>query len=134
MYLPSTDFHALFLLRHALVHFASTRLTLRQVLDWAFFVEKHTTEIDWSWLMDQLDRFHMTDFFKCLNRICIDDLGFAPDAFPDSATDHPLKDRVLNDILHRLVDGILGDSNKLFLRKTRDIALIDYISERLKSS
>lgn len=33
-----------------------------------------------------------------------------------------------------LVDGILGDSNKLFLRKTRDIALIDYISERLKSS
>lgn len=105
VYLPSTDFHALFLLRHALVHFASTRLTLRQVLDWAFFVEKHTTEIDWSWLMDQLDRFHMTDFFKCLNRICIDDLGFAPDAFPDSATDHPLKDRVLNDILHPEFQG-----------------------------
>ncbi len=105
VYLPSANFHALFLLKHAISHFASTRLTLRQVLDWAFFVEKHTTEIDWPWLMDQLNRFHMTDFFKCLNRICIDDLGFTPDAFPDSAADHPLKNRVLNDILHPEFQG-----------------------------
>jgi hypothetical protein len=55
--------------------------------------------------LDQLKRFHMTDFFKCLNRICIDDLGFTPDAFPDSAADHPLKNRVLNDILHPEFQG-----------------------------
>lgn len=37
VYLPSPNLHALFLLRHCMEHFASTELTLRQLLDWAFF-------------------------------------------------------------------------------------------------
>jgi hypothetical protein len=99
VYLPSADFHALFLLRHAMSHFASTRLTLRQVLDWAFFVEKHTGEIDWPWLLGLLERFHMRDFYSCLRLICIDDLGFSADAFPAVDADLSLKPRVLADIL-----------------------------------
>ena len=99
VFLPSANFHALFLLRHAVSHFASTRLTLRQVLDWAFFVEKHTDEIDWPWLLGMLDRFHMSDFYECLRLICISDLGFAPEAFPSSDADQSLKPRVLADIL-----------------------------------
>ncbi len=99
VYLPSANFHALFLLRHALSHFASTRLNLRQLLDWAFFVEKHTAEIDWAWLEEVLDRFQMTEFFHCLNRICVEDLGFAPSIFPAGKVEAALKDRVLGDIL-----------------------------------
>lgn len=37
VYLPSPNLHALFLIRHALNHFASIGINLRQVLDWAFF-------------------------------------------------------------------------------------------------
>lgn len=99
VYLPSANFHALFLLRHALSHFASTRLNLRQVLDWAFFVDKHFGEIDWSWLLSTLDRFHMTDFFNCLCRICVEDLGFEASIFHSGSVDPSLKNRVLNDIL-----------------------------------
>lgn len=40
VFLPSPNLHALFLLRHCMTDFASAVLTLRQVLDWAFFVER----------------------------------------------------------------------------------------------
>ena len=109
VYLPVPDFHALFLIRHALSHFAAVEINLRQVLDWAFFVEKHTREIHWDWFWDVCDRFHMTEFVRILNAICVEDLGFEAVVFPgggklaniDGCTfaDKTLKNRVLTDII-----------------------------------
>lgn len=99
VYLPSPNLHALFLVRHALNHFPSIGLNLRQVLDWAFFVEKHHGEIDWQWLTGVLEEYHMTDFYHCLNAICVEDLGFDAAAFPKVRCEQQLRDRVLNDIL-----------------------------------
>ena len=99
VYLPSSNLHALFLVRHALNHFASTGINLRQVLDWDFFAEKHTDEIDWDWLKGVLDKYRMMNFFNCLNAICIDDLGFSPCIFHGVQFNPGLKDKVLNDIL-----------------------------------
>lgn len=99
VYLPSPNLHALFLIRHALNHFASTGVILRQVLDWAFFAEKHTNEIDWNWLKSLLDDYHMTDFFNCMNAICVEDLGFDPCIFHGVQFNPSLKDRVLADII-----------------------------------
>lgn len=76
VFLPSPNFHALFLLKHLVSHFVSERMTLRQLLDWAFFVEKHTKEIDWGWLLPIVEDFHMKEFFNIINAICVDDLGF----------------------------------------------------------
>ena len=104
-------------------HFVGAEITLRQVLDWAFFAEKHTKEIDWKWLEEQLMKFHMMDFYNCINAICVGDLGFDVKIFPsvkltsstsdstqDSSNkfdspsllpqfDPSLKERILNDIL-----------------------------------
>lgn len=99
VYLPSANLHALFLVRHMVSHFAAAEITLRQVLDWAFFVEKHTKEIDWEWLLGILDKYHMRDFFNLINAICVDDLGFAADIFPTVQFLPELKERVLEDIL-----------------------------------
>ena len=55
VYLPSPNLHALFLLRHAIIEFAATGINLRQLLDWAFFVEKHGHEVDWHWLENVLE-------------------------------------------------------------------------------
>ena len=99
IYLPSPNLHALFLVRHALNHFASIGINLRQVLDWAFFAEKHTNDIDWDWLKDVLDEYHMTDFYCCINAICVEDLGFAPSIFNGVQFNPELKDKVLSDIL-----------------------------------
>lgn len=99
VYIPSPNLHALFLIRHMVSHFAAAEVSLRQVLDWAFFVEKHTKEIDWEWLLGILDKYHMRDFFNLINAICVDDLGFGADIFPIVHFLLELKERVLEDIL-----------------------------------
>ena len=107
IYLPSANLHALFLLKHSVSHFVGANISLRQVLDWAFFVEKHTDEIDWEWLNGMIDRFHMRDFVYCINAICVEDLGFQPveslkfrvESQLESAEFRKLKERVLSDIL-----------------------------------
>ena len=99
VYLPSPNLHALFLIRHMVSHFAAAEITLRQVLDWAFFVEKHTKEVDWVWLDGMLDKFHMKEFVSCINAICVEDLGFSVNIFPAVQFVPKLKERVLEDIL-----------------------------------
>ena len=44
--LPSADFNALFLPWHVSAHFALERVTLRQLLDWALFLDKEGQLID----------------------------------------------------------------------------------------
>lgn len=99
VYLPSANLHALFLLRHSMSNFASTGFQLRQLLDWAFFVEKHGEEIDWEWLESQLEHFGMKKLYDVFNAICVDDLGFDVKLFPQAQFQPQLKKRVLNDIL-----------------------------------
>lgn len=99
VHLPSPNLHALFLIRHLVSHFASSCITLRQVLDWAFFVQKHGQELDWNWLVGLLDTYHMRDFYNCINAICVKDLGFPAEIFHGVQFAPRLKERVLNDIL-----------------------------------
>lgn len=99
VYMPSPNLHALFLLRHALNHFPSIGINLRNVLDWAFFVEKHTNEIDWEWFDKVVDDYHMRDFYNCIKAICVENLGFRPNIFPSVQFLLSLKEKVLKDIL-----------------------------------
>lgn len=100
VYLPSANLHALFLIKHMVSHFAAAEISLRQVLDWAFFVEEHAKEIDWKWLVDLLDKYHMKDFYNCINTICVGDLGFDVNIFPNVQFNPAMKDKVLHDILN----------------------------------
>lgn len=98
VYMPSPNLHALFLLRHMTGHFVGSEINLRQVLDWGFFVEKHTKEIDWKWLVNVVEQYHMKDFYNCINAICVGDLGFSVNIFPQVQFEPKLKERVFNDI------------------------------------
>lgn len=99
VYLPSPTLHALFLQRHALLHFNSNGLNLRQILDWGFLVKNHRQEIDWNWLVATLKQFNMAEFFACLNAICIEDFGFDAELFPAGVRRSNFKDLVLDDTL-----------------------------------
>lgn len=100
VYLPSPNLHALFLIRHLVSHFASSEITLRQVLDWAFFVEKNTDGIDWGWLDGMVKKFNMKDFINCINAICVEELGFPSSIFAFGVQFDPdIKARILQDIL-----------------------------------
>lgn len=100
VYLPSSNLHALFLLRHAMTEFAAGGINLRQLLDWAFFVEKHTKGIDWEWLENRLEEYGMKRLYDVFNAICVGDLGFDVNLFPKVQFDPSLKDRVLKEILN----------------------------------
>jgi hypothetical protein len=99
VYLPTPNLHALFLLKHSMTDFAAFYVTLRQVLDWGFHVQKHHNEIDWKWLSGVINQFHMKEFFTIINAICVEDLGFQTDIFPSVQFLPSLKERVLEDIL-----------------------------------
>ena len=99
VYLPFPNLHALFLLRHMMEHFASIELTIRQLLDWAFFVKKHGKDVDWKWLEEVLAQFGMMSAYTIFNNICVDDLRFNALLFPSAKVDQILKERVLKDIL-----------------------------------
>lgn len=99
VFIPSPNLHALFLMRHMVSHFAAAEITLRHVLDWAFFVEKHGKDVDWKWLQNMLEKYHMKEFFNLINAICVEDLGFSVGLFPTVQFLPSLKERVLDDIL-----------------------------------
>ena len=100
VYLPSPNLHALFLIKHMVSHFAAAEINLRQVLDWAFFVEKHTKEIDWNWLNRMMEDYHIKDFVSCINAICVEELGFEAYLFHVVQFNPALKEKVLADILN----------------------------------
>ncbi|MBR4228307.1 MAG: nucleotidyltransferase family protein [Bacteroidales bacterium] len=97
VFLPSPDFNALFLLRHAAAHFAGEQINIRQLLDWGLFVEKHRDRVDWKRLEDFVEKVGMTAFYRVLNGICVDYLGFSTSAFP--AERDASEQRVLEDVL-----------------------------------
>lgn len=99
VYLPSPNLHALFLLKHLMLHFSTGEITLRQLLDWAFFVEKHGKEVDWDWLNGVLDKYGMMPAFNIFNAICVEELGFEANLFPSIQYNPYLKDRVFKEIL-----------------------------------
>ncbi|MBQ8969403.1 MAG: nucleotidyltransferase family protein [Bacteroidaceae bacterium] len=100
VYLPSPNLHALFLLKHIMIHFASEGITLRQLLDWALFVNAHRKEVDWSWLEGVLNQYGMRRLYDIFNAICIDDLGLDVHIFTRIQFEPNLKERVLQDILN----------------------------------
>lgn len=99
VYLPSPNLNALFLLKHLMLHFSTGEITLRQLLDWAFFVEKHGTDVDWEWLESTLDQYGMKELYYVFNVICVGVLGFNIHFFRQVQLSPELKDRVFEDII-----------------------------------
>lgn len=99
VYLPSPDFHALFMLRHSASHFAAERIVIRHLLDWRYFVEKYTSRIDWQSLYEIAEQMNMHRFLNCMNAVCIDKLGLPSGAVPEFERDPILEERVWNEIL-----------------------------------
>lgn len=99
VYVPSPNLHALFLQRHSMLHFLSGEFSIRQLLDWAFFVKAHGKEVDWAWLENILEQFGMKRLYNVFNAICVGDLGFDVSLFPEVQFDQDLKDKVIKEIL-----------------------------------
>lgn len=104
---PSPLLNCLFIARHNAIHFAAEHLNLRQLLDWALFVEKRHKDIDWNYFWNIAKKMGMEMFILCMAFIAIRQLAFEKDVFhiPNEYEDfqkcnHGLIDKVFDNILH----------------------------------
>lgn len=95
---PSTEFNAIYLLRHSAAHFASTHMSIRQVLDRGLFMEKHRKEIEWKPYLDYLKQEGMFRFYNLMGLFCMHHLGFDASIFNGLYEDE-LFERFSNEIL-----------------------------------
>lgn len=98
--LPSADFNALFLLRHAAAHFAAVEIGLRHVVDWAVFLHRYHAEVNWEALDEMARKMNMHRFLYAISAIAVDWLGLPATCVGLMCRDSALESRVLDEILH----------------------------------
>lgn len=120
VYLPSVDFNFLFLLRHMANHFVGKEMTLRQLLDWAFMVERYHEEICWEEDLAFLESNGLLRYFNLMALMCVERLGFSRDIFHCELKEDELKERVFNDIIEPEYNVPLGKGAlRIMAGKTR---------------
>ncbi|MBQ1204356.1 MAG: nucleotidyltransferase family protein [Alistipes sp.] len=97
--LPSPDFNALFLLRHAAAHFAASEIGLRHVIDWLVFVKHDGAAVDWVALEQMSRAMNMHRFLYCMQALAVDHLGLDASLIPAIERDTALEERFLNEVL-----------------------------------
>lgn len=122
VYLPSVRLNVIFLIRHLGAHFSGSEATLRQILDWAFFIDKHSSEIDWNYAIIKLKNIGIYEFFCQINAICVDCLGMDEEKFPIIVRDRVLMNRIIQDILMPnsvMIDNTKGTFSVVLLKARR---------------
>ncbi len=93
------DQQAVVLIIHKLEHFVSGGLGLRQLCDWAVFVDKRLTPERWSCLEPILADCGLLYFTGIITRVCVDYLGLPPEKAPWAAgSDKVLAGEVMEQI------------------------------------
>jgi len=112
---PSPLLNCLFVARHNASHFAAEHLNLRQLLDWALFVERRHKDIDWDYFWNIVRKMGMEKFVLCMAFIAIEQLSFEkgifhiPDEYVDfQKSERKLIDRVFDNIMHPTDVGKYG--------------------------
>lgn len=73
--LPPAQFNAHFLIYHALHHFTSEGLKLKQILDWAVFLYTQQEYVDWTVFNDFCQRYKLDKFAAVMNYMAEQYLG-----------------------------------------------------------
>lgn len=71
-------FEVLFLLRHMACHFASSRITLRDLVDWTLTCRALQGQVDWTLVQETIDGYGMAPFVDALNGVADMQLGYRP--------------------------------------------------------
>ncbi|MBQ5899801.1 MAG: nucleotidyltransferase family protein [Alistipes sp.] len=128
VYYPSPQFHSLFIILHMLQHFLYENITLRHMLDWAYFVNAERENIDWREFNIKCDEAGATRFVEALNYICTKHMGLNIDGTLLKA-DNRYADKILQDTLQQSsqkVSGIKG------IWRTRFMKVQNIVAQRWK--
>lgn len=109
--IPPVQFNALFLTYHAMEHFVAGNMRLKQICDWAMFVKRNNSQIDWELLIKQCKRYKMDVFLIVMNEIISKFLGIKTGIIEK----RPLRRSLLNKVKKSVFadkDFIWGDGIK----------------------
>ena len=97
--LPPAQWNAMFLTYHACSHFITEGLRLKQLLDWAMFLQKEQNKVDWEKFYAFCDYHHLRRFADVITAICVEHLGIH---IVNSAItiESPYADKILNSALY----------------------------------
>lgn len=114
---PSPTFEVLFLLRHMAGHFAASRITLRDLVDWTLTCLALHDKVDWGMVEKTIHNFGMTAFVASLNNIATQRFGIQ---MPTLSYDHPATlSRIEKDIIYGSMDDCEGDGISRMVWKMR---------------
>lgn len=97
--LPPPMFNALFLTYHALTHFLEEGLKLKQLLDWAMFLNRDADKVDWPEFYRICDKYHLRRFADVTTDIAVHYLGVKIDN-PQITINSPYTQKVLHSTLY----------------------------------
>ena len=99
-----STFEILFLLRHMACHFAASRITLRDVVDWTLTCRALADKVDWQLVKKAIEDFGMTDFVAALNTIAENRLATQP---PSHSVTQPLSHPVTQSPSHSATQSLM---------------------------
>ena len=118
--IPPVQWTAMFLTYHACAHFVSEGLRLKQLLDWAMFLDKHQNDVDWSQFYAYCERNHLRRFADAATAISVKHLGIKI-TNPAIVTTSPYADKILHNALfdddYVFSSGESGWKNRLHIVK-----------------
>ena len=97
--LPPIQWNAMFLTYHACAHFLKEGLFLKQVLDWAMFLQKEEARIDWEKFYAFCERYNFRRFVDAITAICVKYLGVKV-SNPAITTESPYAEKILHSTLY----------------------------------
>ena len=107
--MPSPQFNACFLTYHGLHHFISEGLRMKQILDWAMFLQKEQNSVDWKQYNDFCKRYKLDRFAAVMNFIASEYLGVQLNS-SDIKVDGTFAEKIMQSTLYD--DGYLFNSGK----------------------
>ncbi len=118
--IPPVQWTAMFLTYHACAHFVSEGLRLKQLLDWAMFLDKHQNDVDWPQYYAYCERNHLRRFADAATAISVKHLDIKI-TNPAIVTTSPYADKILHNALfdddYVFSSGESGWKNRLHIVK-----------------
>lgn len=109
--MPSPQFNACFLIYHGLHHFLSEGLRMKQILDWAMFLQKEQDKVDWNAYWDFCKRYKLERFASLMTYIATEYLGVETNTnFTNDTNIKVLTEKVMKSTLYN--DDYLFNSDK----------------------
>ena len=103
--MPSAMFNALFMNHHSQTHFLSEGIRLRHILDWALFLEKEQTNLDWERFYAECEVYDLRSFVDCVTALAVEVFNIKI-TNPKIVATSPYAERVL--------DSVLNDDSAVF--------------------